>query len=122
MTEVLIFDFKQELIDWLHQTPQGSVSFGDRNFEYSEHIGVQKSIYCGTECIIIQTIGVRQEHRRQGVATEMITTVERIAQELGLEFVVIQSIMGNNMKKLALKLGYEEAQYYKTDYIKRFRV
>jgi len=118
-----VFDFEQDLITWLSQYPQrwhGSMSFGDRSFEYSEHIGVQKSFQGRLEGITIQTIGVRPEYRNQGIATRMIVTVERVAQELGKSYVLIQSIMNKEMRRLALKLGYEQMPYGSSDYIKRF--
>ena len=125
------FHFRENLVEWLQETPRdwrGTKEFGDRNMEDAEYLLLQRSeefiLDQGGELysmkttpkygFTIQAICVREEYQRSGYATQMIQTVERYAKD----FVLIQSVMSDKMRELALKLGYTEMETKPTNYIK----
>lgn len=77
------------------------IELGDRNMEKSDYILLQYQPY--DDSIIIQVVGVREKMRNKGIATRMIKAVE----SLGSSKVILQSIMGDEMYNLAIKLGYK---------------
>lgn len=87
------------------------LELGDRNMQEMDYILLQRTFDGG---IIIQVIGVREEMRRKGIATRMIKMVE----SLGAKYVILQSIMDDDMLKLAKKLGYKQKLPGSMDFIK----
>lgn len=87
------------------------LELGDRNMQEMDYILLQRTFDGG---IIIQVIGVREEMRRKGIATRMIKMVE----SLGAKYVILQSIMDDDMLRLAKKLGYKQKLSGSMDFIK----
>lgn len=87
------------------------LELGDRNMQEMDYILLQRTFDGG---IIIQVIGVREEMRRKGIATRMIKMVE----SLGAKYVILQSIMDDDMLKLTKKLGYKQKLPGSMDFIK----
>ena len=50
-------------------------------------------------------------HKGIGVATNLINQIEKIAKENGAKFLVIESILTDEMLNLADKLGFESDSY-----------
>lgn len=50
-------------------------------------------------------------HKRIGVATNLINQIEKIAKENGAKFLVIESILTDEMLNLADKLGFKSDSY-----------
>ena len=79
--------------------------------------------YCGLNTVLdegyITNIAVKPEHRRQGVASAILTELDEYAKKLSLDFISLE-VRESNLaaQSLYLKHGYEVAGQRKNFYIK----
>ena len=119
MMDGVVSWIQKPLFPWV-----GSEEFGDPEFEDDCHLYLQRSMHTGfTKRIDIQRIGVPPEKRRQGIASNMLDIIEKTAKECGIQYVLIECVSSEAMKKLIEKRGgYERKDTFSSkmpDYIKK---
>lgn len=118
------FAFTTNVLAWIATRPPGgwrpaTQEFGDRSMEDDDYLLIQRSQNMVGAGLTIQAIGIRERHRRQGHTRYLLKRIEAAARARGLAYVLIQSIMGNEMLALAESAGYTRVPNGGADFIKR---
>jgi GNAT superfamily N-acetyltransferase len=124
MAASLPFAFTADVLAWIAARPPGgwrpaTKEYGDRSMEDDDYLLIQRSQNMVGAGLTIQAIGIRERHRRHGHTRYLLKRIEEAARARGLAYVLLQSIMGDEMLALAESAGYAQVPNGGADYIKR---
>jgi hypothetical protein len=118
------YTFREQAVAWIQARPATgwrpeTKEFGDREMDQDDYLLVQRSSNALGVGLTIQAVGLREPLRRQGHTLVLLTSLEEAARNHGLAYVLVQSVLSDDMTQLVSRAGYLPAPNGSADFIKR---